>query len=239
MVFISCSDFVTSSNFDPPSGSVLPGIETAVNFTTISCDIVSGDMNRAVVWSIKFSDKEILQITKSDWPYFIHGSLQNKLTVKNLTSNLDGAMLYCGTEREPQLANFTLRIYRKHYCVMYRVSPLYLFMLLTSGPPCFNNTSLQKNVTENDRNIMIDFGLPPLFFPVPSKIILEKEGLIVSQLENSWDISMINGSMLFFKLITRYHAGLYTLTVTYYHQENTSLEVGTSVAKLTLNVICK
>lgn len=124
MVFISCSDFITSSNFNPPSGSVLPGIERAINFTTLSCDIVSGDMNRAVVWSIKFSDKEISQIAKSDEAFLIHGSLQNKLEVKNLTSNLDGAVLYCGTEREPQLANFTLRIYRKHQCVIVQSVPI-------------------------------------------------------------------------------------------------------------------
>ena len=118
MVFISCSDFVTSSNFDPPSGSVLPDIEGTINFTTLSCVIVSGNMNRTVVWSIQsLSDKEITQINNSKEGFLIHGSLQNKLTVQNLTSNLDGAVLYCGTEQEPQLANFTIRIYRKHQCV--------------------------------------------------------------------------------------------------------------------------
>ena len=118
MVFISCSDFVTSSNFDPPSGSVLPDIEGTINFTTLSCVIVSGNMNRTVVWSIQsLSDKEITQINNSKEGFLIHGSLQNKLTVQNLTSNLDGAVLYCGTEQEPRLANFTIRIYRKHQYV--------------------------------------------------------------------------------------------------------------------------
>ena len=117
MVFISCSDFVTSSNFDPPSGSVLPDIEGTINFTTLSCVIVSGNMNRTVVWSIQsLSDKEITQINNSKEGFLIHGSLQNKLTAQNLTSNLDGAVLYCGTEQEPRLANFTIRIYRKHQC---------------------------------------------------------------------------------------------------------------------------
>ena len=118
MVFISCSDFVTSSNFDPPSGSVLPDIEGTINFTTLSCVIVSGNMNRTVVWSIQsLSDKEITQINNSKEGFLIHGSLQNKLTVQNLTSNLDGAVLYCGTEQEPRLANFTIRIYCKHQYV--------------------------------------------------------------------------------------------------------------------------
>lgn len=116
MVFKYCSGCITRSTFDPPSGSVLPGSERDVNFTTLSCAISSGDMNRAVIWSVKFNDQEMLPITNTDEPFLIHGSLQNNLTVTNLTSSLDGAMLYCGTEKEPQLANFTLRIYREHQC---------------------------------------------------------------------------------------------------------------------------
>lgn len=92
---------------------------------------------------------------------------------------------------------------------------------------------------ENKTDVAVDFGLTPLLFPVPSKVTLEKEGQTRPIPQILRDITMINGSILFFKLITRYHAGQYTLTTTYYHQDNTSQEVGTSVAKLTLNVMCK
>ena len=38
---------------------------------------------------------------------------ENSLTVTNLTSDLDGVIIYCGTGVQPRQANFTLRIYRK------------------------------------------------------------------------------------------------------------------------------
>ena len=41
------------------------------------------------------------------------GSLLNELIILNLISDLDGMIICCGTEEEPELANFTLRVYRK------------------------------------------------------------------------------------------------------------------------------
>ena len=110
---------------------------------------------------------------------------------------------------------------------------------MISDPPRFQNNNIEKSIAENKTNITIDFGLTPLLFHVPSKITLEKEGQRGPIPQKLGDITVINGSILFFKLITRYHAGQYTLTTTYYHQDNTSQEVGTSVAKLILNVTCK
>ncbi len=241
MLFVSYSGFVTFSHFDPPSGSVLPGFEGIINFTSLNCLIASGDMNRTVVWSIKFNNSKVSQqIDYSKEEFLIYNSLQTKLIVQNLTANLDGAVLYCGTEQEPELGNFTLRIFREHQCVLvYRVSMLFFSSFLISESPYFKNKLIKKNAAENERNVAIDFGLTPVLFPVSSKVTLEKEGQTVSLLEKSNNIFMINGSILFFKLMTRNSAGQYTLTTTYYHQENVSQEVGTSVAKLTLNVTCK
>ena len=39
----------------------------------------------------------------------------NRLTVLNSTSELDGETLYCGTRANPEEANFTLRV----YCMLY------------------------------------------------------------------------------------------------------------------------
>ena len=114
-----------------------------------------------------------------------------------------------------------------------------LLILEISGPLCFKNDLIEKHYMENERNKTIDFGPTSLTFPVPSKITLEKEGQTLPILTKSSNIYLINGSALFFELITRYHAGNYTLTTTYYHQENTSREVGTSVGSLILNVMCK
>lgn len=36
----------------------------------------------------------------------------NRLMILNFTSELDGATVYCGTETNPEEANFTLRVYR-------------------------------------------------------------------------------------------------------------------------------
>ena len=38
---------------------------------------------------------------------------QNSLTITNMTSDLDGVIIYCGTGKQSQQANFTLRIYGK------------------------------------------------------------------------------------------------------------------------------
>lgn len=36
----------------------------------------------------------------------------NRLTILNFTSELDGEIVYCGIEANPEEANFTLRLYR-------------------------------------------------------------------------------------------------------------------------------
>ena len=44
----------------------------------------------------------------------------NRITILNFTSNLDNAILYCGTGVEPRQANFTIKIYRKFELPSYR-----------------------------------------------------------------------------------------------------------------------
>jgi hypothetical protein len=88
-------------------------------------------MNRTVVWSIKFSNSIVSQqIDYSKEEFLIHNSLQTKLIVQKLTANLDGAVLYCGTEQEPQLGNFTLRIFREHQCVLVHRVSMFFFIFL-------------------------------------------------------------------------------------------------------------
>ena len=48
--------------------------------------------------------------TVGDYQPSVHHSYSYVL---NLTSDLDGKMVYCGTNEKTKLANFTLRIYRK------------------------------------------------------------------------------------------------------------------------------
>ena len=39
-------------------------------------------------------------------------SFDNRLTILNFASEVDGETLYCGTRANPEEANFTLRVYR-------------------------------------------------------------------------------------------------------------------------------
>ena len=93
-------------------------------------------MKRTVIWSVKFKDDTDPRVITDSEIFLVHGdlqqdvSLQNKLTVQNLTSDLDGVIVYCGTEEEPELANITLRIYRrchvsclslKRHCLLFHI----------------------------------------------------------------------------------------------------------------------
>ena len=114
-----CAGTVTFSNCSHPSGSILAGAEEAVNFTTVTCIFLSGDVNRTVVWSVKFDGSETSQLLPpEDGRFLQEGRLNNKLTVLKLLSELDGAIVYCGIEESPELFNFTLRVYRKFVCIM-------------------------------------------------------------------------------------------------------------------------
>ena len=42
-------------------------------------------------------------------------TFHNRITVANFTSDLDNAILYCGTGLMPRQANFTIRIYREFH----------------------------------------------------------------------------------------------------------------------------
>lgn len=243
LLFSLCSDFVTYSDFNPPSGSVLADIEGAVNFTTLSCTIFSEDnMMRTVMWSVMFKGDTDPQALTDSKIFLIHGDLQegvsfqNKLTVLNLTPELDGVIVCCGTEEEPKLANFTLRIYCRCHDSCLHLKSLYSL----SGPPLFkvNQTAKYK---ENTKHVQIDLGLTPMPFPEPSTITLsfeKKEQRIITS-RRSNDSIQFNGSLLLFDEITRDHAGIYFLTATNYRLDNTSREVGTFTGKFTLDVICK
>lgn len=98
-----------------------------MNVTTFTCNIFSPnhDEQQETIWRLKNSQgnpnlQPISNSTISSM-FLIHVNrdihddnfMDYKLTVQNLTSDLDGVIVYCGTEQEPEFANFTLRIYRK------------------------------------------------------------------------------------------------------------------------------
>ena len=76
-----------------PSGSVV------ANYTdgeiTLSCRRIRDGRRVNPIWTIG------------------NDSLESGTVRRKLTSNEDGVVVYCGTEDERKMVNFTLRVYRK------------------------------------------------------------------------------------------------------------------------------
>lgn len=85
-------------------------------------------------------------------------------------------------------------------------------------------------------SVTLHIGPIPIPFPNPSKVIIEKDGLTISGVG---DITLINGSCLFFETVSIKHAGTYCYTATNYEIDSRSREVGTHKNCVTLNVICE
>lgn len=102
----------------PPSGSVIAGIEGTENVTTLICNI-SANADGVYIgtqWSLQnFNGTQGLLHIGNSFPelFLIDGDHSNQLTALNMTKELDGVKLFCGTGAQPQMANFTLRIRRK------------------------------------------------------------------------------------------------------------------------------
>ena len=109
----------------PPSGSLVANFEGELNATAFSCSVTSGLNQITTEWSIQnFRGvdsprpitfdlaPELFLFTGDQIPSDPIITFSNVLVVRNYTFELDGVVLYCGTGRDPQQANFTLRVYR-------------------------------------------------------------------------------------------------------------------------------
>ena len=112
-------------NVSPPSGSIVAGFEGTLNASTLMCDVVFGGLQLTTTWSIEnFGQSTGLQAITADLDLFLLTgdplplnssstlTFHNRLVIRNLTSELDGVTVYCGTGQDPQQASFLLRIYR-------------------------------------------------------------------------------------------------------------------------------
>ena len=100
--------------------------EGAKNATIITCDIVNTTRNQInTEWSvIDFRGVSSIQ-TLSNNPQIFHFSgdlipgtvptqtFQNRLTILNMTNDLDLVTIFCGSNTFPTQAHFLFRIYRK------------------------------------------------------------------------------------------------------------------------------
>ena len=112
---------------DPPSGSVIANFEGTLNATTLSCNISTDSEGTQIgtQWVTEnFRGNPALQRVSDAAPdlFEFGGDLRpgsttdtflNRLTIVNVTSDLDNVILYCGTDIQRRQANFTIRLYCK------------------------------------------------------------------------------------------------------------------------------
>ena len=106
---------------EPENGTIVTDFEGSVNATTFICNIFDpiSSEQQTTVWRLQRPGNVTLEnVSNSDLSITPDDSHKySQLTVRNLTSKLDGVTLYCGTEIEVNLASFSLRINRKCYLV--------------------------------------------------------------------------------------------------------------------------
>ena len=84
-------------------------------------------------------------------------------------------------------------------------------------------------VKEGECNVVVDLSLSPPPFPSPTFHRWIKQEVY----------AILNNTAISFDKITRIHAGVYSLTATNYHLNDSNRKVGTDTGNFTLKVICK
>ena len=118
---------------DPHSGSIVANFKGAINATTLICNVSSVNISTGHQVTSNWFVKDFRNISGHQFVtqvapdlFYVDGDsnifadtpgakFNNRLTVLNFTSELDGETLYCGTRTNPEEANFTLRV----YCTLY------------------------------------------------------------------------------------------------------------------------
>ena len=111
---------------DPPNGSLIVDFEGAINTTIITCHIINRTRDQInTEWSVtNFKGLSSFQTLSSN-PEIFHFSgdpipgtmptqtFRNRLTILNMSNDLDRVTLSCGSNIFPTQALFFFRIYRK------------------------------------------------------------------------------------------------------------------------------
>ena len=108
---------------------MIADFEGTVNVTTLICNITNPSINNQdiTVWSIGnfrgVSEVRTLLLTTAPELFEFGGdpipatpsfNFNNRLTILQLSSELDEAIVYCGIGGAGQQANFIFRVYRKY-----------------------------------------------------------------------------------------------------------------------------
>ena len=115
------------NRIEPDSGSLFAAFEGSVNATTFTCNLFdsSGYKQHPTFWMLTnlqgSTDLQPVSSSAVSNRFYIHNHtnihqnnlIDHRMMVLNLTADLDGVIVFCGSIDEPKLANFTLKIYRK------------------------------------------------------------------------------------------------------------------------------
>ena len=108
----------------PSSGTLLAENLGTKNFAALNCSILSYNEPVSVLWSLRnissdqivdnntapklfYIEEEVINITSKNF------FTQSRFIILNLTSDLDGVVVFCGTHEDPKMSNFSLRVYCK------------------------------------------------------------------------------------------------------------------------------
>ena len=105
---------------------MIANFEGTVNATTLTCNVTNSEGSQTTTsWFVQNfrGSSSLLSITSSFIPelFLLDGdprpdlniTFRNRLTIVNLISELDEVIVYCGTGRDRERANFVLRVYSK------------------------------------------------------------------------------------------------------------------------------
>ena len=235
----------------PSSGILIAKHEGAENAITLNCSILSINKTVHIQWSVQnFKNNSKIQVISNETAPDLFNIkervetasrnffTQSYFTVQNISSELDGVIVYCDTNEEPaEVADFTLRVYCKLHL---NITSTMLKFTMTVIIYYYVDPSFIRNFSvtykSGDQNVTVDIGFSPILVTNPSKTIIEKNGL---NIPGAGNITLINGSALFFEEISRDSAGTYCYMITCYDHDNHSIEIGTYKSCITLNVICE
>ena len=112
----------------PSNGSVIANFEGTLNASTLTCNVINSGMRIGTSWFVQDLTPDVVQAISDDFHpelFLISGdqrpnldpgrTYRNRLTIVNMTAQLDGVTIYCGLGQSAlsELANFLLRVYRK------------------------------------------------------------------------------------------------------------------------------
>ena len=220
--------------------------EGANNITTITCDVVASTRNQInTEWSetnfigvsgfqTLSSNPEIFYFSGDPIPGTVPTqTFRNRLTILNMTNDLDRVTIFCGSNTIPAQAHFFFRIYRKFFLVVnYDYEHSYFY----AGPPKLRK-KFYVRIQEGDTEVTIDLRQDPAPFPEPSIFNWSKDGQPMPD-DDNYNISLTYSNVTFL-LVTRNISGNYTVTTTNFLLHNTSQQLGSGVGSFHLDVLCK